>query len=302
MAAFDWLSKLRERQGEVVTRAQLLAGITVDGEHIPLVSAAQGIHKPRVLDLPISILTTPEVEGQPRPYDDAIEDSGLISYRYRGGPQDIHHRDNEGLRTLMRRRLPLIYFVGIVRGEYLPQWPVYITGDDPGALSFTVAVDDYGVLRPNLTDVGASLAAEDAGLARRAYVTTVAKRRIHQTGFRIRVLRAYRERCTICTLGHKELLDAAHIIPDSEPEGLPLVTNGLALCKLHHAAFDQGILGISPDYDIHVRMDILEEKDGPMLVHGLQEWQDRLIHPPRRSDLRPDRDLLAQRFERFQSR
>jgi hypothetical protein len=36
-----------------------------------------------------------------------------------------------------------------------------------------------------------------------------------------------------------ELLDAAHILPDGHPKGEPVVPNGLALCKLHHAAFDR---------------------------------------------------------------
>ena len=43
-------------------------------------------------------------------------------------------------------------------------------------------------------------------------------------------------RCALCRLRHQELLDAAHITPDSEAEGEPLVSNGVVLCKLHHAA------------------------------------------------------------------
>lgn len=40
---------------------------------------------------------------------------------------------------------------------------------------------------------------------------------------------------------------AAHIIPDREEGGEPPVTNGLALCKLHHTAFDAFFLSIRPD-------------------------------------------------------
>ena len=54
---------------------------------------------------------------------------------------------------------------------------------------------------------------------------------------------------TLCKLRHAELLDAAHIIADANDEGLPIVPNGLALCKIHHAAFDKNIIGISPDRD-----------------------------------------------------
>ncbi|MBM4116940.1 HNH endonuclease [bacterium] len=299
LAAFTWLEQATRRYGELLPRSILLAGFELDGQRIPLVSAASGIHKPRALEIPLSILTAPEVEGRERPYEDDIDAQGLIGYRYRGDVRHIHHRDNEGLRRAMQARLPMVYFVGIVPGRYQPFWPAYITGDDPSGLRFTVAIDDGALV---LAAAGASAVAEDAASARRAYITTVARRRMHQTAFRFRVLTAYRERCTVCRLGHAELLDAAHIIPDSEPDGLPVVRNGLALCKLHHAAFDQHILGISPDYEIKIRLDVLEEEDGPMLVHGLQNWQGLRIHPPRQAELRPGRDLLEERYRRFLSR
>ena len=69
-----------------------------------------------------------------------------------------------------------------------------------------------------------------------------------------------------------KLLDAAHIVGDRRHErGDPMVPNGLAMCKIHHAAFDTNILGIRPDRVVEIRSDILEEHDGPMLRHGLQE-------------------------------
>jgi putative restriction endonuclease len=100
-------------------------------------------------------------------------------------------------------------------------------------------------------------------------------------------------------LRHRELLDAAHIIPDSEERGLPTVTNGISLCKLHHAAFDSFMIGISPDYKIQVREDILQEQDGPMLLHGLQGLHGASISLPTRSADRPDQDALDWRYQRF---
>jgi putative restriction endonuclease len=117
----------------------------------------------------------------------------------------------------------------------------------------------------------------------------------------MRVLEAYRNACAFCRLRHQELLDAAHIIPDSDPEGVPEVRNGLALCKLHHAAFDRFIVGVNPDYIIHVRRDVLEEIDGPMLKHGLQGLDGVKIQVPRDLKLKPDKDLLSRRFQRFLS-
>jgi putative restriction endonuclease len=103
----------------------------------------------------------------------------------------------------------------------------------------------------------------------------------------------------MCRLKHPELLDAAHIIADKDVGGEPLVTNGLALCKLHHAAFDENLLGVSPDYTLVVRSDVLKESDGPMLLHGLQGLEGKPIEKPRDPAYWPDRDRLAERFERF---
>jgi hypothetical protein len=75
------------------------------------------------------------------------------------------------------------------------------------------------------------------------------------------VLRAYQQCCAICRLRHDELLEAAHILPDIHPFGEPVVPNGLALCKLHHAAFDANIIGVTPDLDVTVRLDVLQEID-----------------------------------------
>ena len=83
------------------------------------------------------------------------------------------------------------------------------------------------------------------------------------------------------------------------PLGLPVVPNGLALCKLHHAAFDQNFIAVRPDLVIQVRRDILEEEDGPMLIHGLQEFHERRILVPRRSEEQPRPDLLEERYRRF---
>jgi putative restriction endonuclease len=130
-------------------------------------------------------------------------------------------------------------------------------------------------------------------------VTVLTRQRLHQQTFRQRVLRAYQERCAICRLRRVELLDAAHILPDGDPRGEPVVPNGVALCTLHHAAFDRYILGIRPDLVVDVRLDVLREADGPMLRHGLQGFQGIRIAVPRDERLQPNREWLAERYERF---
>jgi len=110
---------------------------------------------------------------------------------------------------------------------------------------------------------------------------------VHQRAFRTRVLVAYRSQCAFCRLRYVELLDAAHIIPDKDPAGEPLVTNGLSLCKIHHAAFDRHFIGVSPDYEIVVREDLLSEEDGPMLTHGIQGLHQRKLIMPETAAIGP---------------
>jgi putative restriction endonuclease len=106
-------------------------------------------------------------------------------------------------------------------------------------------------------------------------------------------------RCAFCRLRHQELLDAAHITADSEATGEPVVSNGLSLCKLHHAAFDRHFLTVRPDYVIEVRQSILEEEDGPMLLHGLKGMHGTTIFIPREASLQPDRERLEERYAAF---
>lgn len=285
---FDWLNE-RRQHGEVVTRTEL-ENFVLDGRRIPLVGPS-GIWKPAACTLPLSITTT--VGG---PYSDAFDvNRGTLRYAYRG--TDAQHRDNRGLREAMTMRIPLVYFHGIAPGQYVAAYPVFVVGDDSRRLMFEMQVDDptAGLV----FDLDERRVSEGESEPRWAYVTSTFRRRLHQVAFRQRVLRAYRERCALCRLGHSELLDAAHITPDSDEAGVPAVTNGLALCKLHHAAFDGFFFAIRPDYIVDVRSSLLAETDGAMLVVGLQQIHGRSIHLPSGSADRPDQDRLAVRYQRF---
>ncbi len=137
--------------------------------------------------MPLTITTVPVEMGQPRPYDDQLSGDGLLLYRYRG--TDPNHRDNVSLRLAMQRQTPLIYLFGVVTGQYMPVWPVFIVGDDPQSLCFTVAVDEAA--RSTVPLAG------DPGLVaevRRRYVTAVTQRRLQQQTFRQR----RQESCLTC--------------------------------------------------------------------------------------------------------
>ncbi|MDD5709652.1 MAG: HNH endonuclease [Candidatus Marinimicrobia bacterium] len=284
LAAFQWLEAQCRIHDDVLPRKLLELGFPFRGERITLIGQT-GIWKPRQMQLPISITTTIH-----SPYSDTPGDQ-YIGYSYRG--TDPGHRDNVGLRICMQKQIPLIYFYAVMPGKYLASWPTYIIEDDIRKLTFTAAVDEARVA------FNQSVQEDEEAYIRRGYITSNVKVRIHQKTFRERVLYAYQTQCALCRLKHRELLDAAHIIADSQEKGDPLVSNGLSLCKIHHAAFDQNIIGITPDYTIKIRQDILEETDGPMLKYGIQSLENhRLILPQHKKDW-PDRERLEQRFGEF---
>jgi len=224
MAAFNWLTEQVNRHGDVLPRSLLQSGFEFHGHRVRLMGP-QGIFKPKILsEIPLSITTT--LKG---PYDDSFGFDGLLLYKYRG--KDPQHHENVGLRKAFELRVPMIYFHGVVPGKYLAVWPVFIVGDNPHQLTFQVAVDDitytFDLDKPlsnRVSDSGTSI--------RRRYITSLVRSRLHQRGFRERVLSAYRDQCALCRLRHRELLDAAHIIPDSETGGEPTIKNGISMCKL----------------------------------------------------------------------
>jgi putative restriction endonuclease len=136
----------------------------------------------------------------------------------------------------------------------------------------------------------------------RRYALRQVKQRLHQASFREAVITAYRGRCALSGLREPVLLDAAHIIEDkNEPLGQPVVQNGIPLAKTHHAAFDAHLIGIDPDFKIHVSHRILGQKDGPTLEALKRLHSNRIQLPSRGKDM-PDRDRLAMRFELFKAR
>ncbi len=295
LAAFAALRSLREREGGVVTNKGLDEGFTFGGERIAFRNPQMGIWRPRQLastsGAALTVVTVQPRAGRPRPYDDQVaSDEDYFVYRYQG--EDPTYWTNEAVRNAFRLQRPLIYLYGITPGVYDPIFPCYVTADVPSELAFHLT-PDLESLRPLPELAPPQLEVQ------RAYAMRAVKTRLHQRRFRELVVGAYDCRCSVCTLRHWELLDAAHIVPDREERGFAEIPNGLALCRIHHAAFDANILGIDADKRVHIRDDVLAEHDGPMLKHGLQEMHGRLLVVPRDSRLQPKRDYLEERFERF---
>lgn len=290
---FNWLTSQINIYGDVLDRKLLAEGFIYNNERITLLGP-QGIWKPKSFQLPLSITTTTD-----SPYSDSIDsNTGLLTYNYR--TEGIEHYTTKNLIEVMQKKIPLIYFHGIIPGKYLATFPVYIINNNPKSSSFTVAVDDiHEIVQVDKFD---AVVEPNETYLRRKYITTEVKVRLHQRIFRERVIEAYKTQCAFCRLRHNELLDAAHIIPDGEEFGEPEISNGLSLCKIHHAAYDKLIIGITPDYIIQVKKEILEEIDGPMLKYGIQSLNGSKLILPTKEKNYPDREKLAVRFDRFLKR
>lgn len=199
--------------------------------------------------------------------------------------------DNQWLREAFESHVPVIYFLGVAPGRYQALMPTFVAGWDGGALTAKLV---FGL--PDQQEV-----ATPQGAVERRYALRLVKQRLHQTSFREAVIAAYSGRCAVSKLAEPVLLDAAHIISDrDELLGQPVVQNGMPLSKLHHAAFDRHLIGVDPDYRLHVAERLLSQKDGPML-EALKKLHGGRIRLPRRLEDRPDRDRLAQRFELFRA-
>lgn len=277
------LAHLRDQSGGVVSRDQL-TNFEVDGERRRLIDASRGIWNPRDLNATLSIVSSPT-----GPYDDRQVDRGFFLYAYRAGSTD---GDNKKLRQAIALGVPLILLHKLDVGVFVPIFPVFAIAHDDLARQFMIALDESLRFIEHPQNLSEPV---------KRYAEQVTRRRLHQSVFRASVIRAYKAQCAVCRLQHGELLDAAHILPDSDEAGLPLVSNGLSLCKIHHAAYDQNLMGIRPDRVVEINRDLLAETDGPMLKYGLQQMHGTTITLPRRRIEQPSADALEWRYEQFKA-
>lgn len=297
LAAFSHVRALTATRDQL-TSIDLSEGFTFEGERYPLVNPQRGIFKPRQMRYLLSIRTVFPRPGARVWYDDQrlvhrqlFESQDFVDYAFMGTDPDA--ADNRWLREAFEHRIPIIYFIGISPGKFAAVVPAYIGGWDRHTLKASV-----GFGEPNRYDEARF---PDTAPARR-YALRAVQQRLHQATFRQAVITAYDERCALSGLPEPMLLDAAHIIQDgNEAMGQPVVPNGIPLTKLHHAAFDAHLIGIDPDFRIHVSERLLVQRDGPML-EAIKMLDRQVIRLPSRMRDRPDRDRLAMRYRDFCAR
>jgi putative restriction endonuclease len=286
-SCFAALDVLQARFGADIPYWALLEGFSFRGARVPFLNRAYGIYRARIQTGPAALSLNSSYK-QNRYQDEETPDGVL--YRYQDGPVENHF--NSSLRKACLLRVPVVYFIGTRLNYYRPEYPAFIDDDDPAArrvrLTFGRMIGPYDEREPSYID----------DVDERRYVVRQVKQRLHQAQFRGAVLPAYHESCAICRLREAQLLDAAHIVADTQELGRPLVSNGLSLCTIHHRAYDQNLIGVSPDHQVHVSRRLLEDEDGPML-ELLKAHHRRSIVIPDRNAWRPDRERLAVRFDQF---
>lgn len=287
---FHWLETKRDEHAGI-SKESLLNDYFYLGQHIPLMDRYRGIHNPKVFDETLSVASTLNSK-----YEDNETLEGMILYDYQATGEEY---GNAKLRLAFERHAPIVYLLEITKGFYWPYVNVIAIGDDRSSrkfvLDFRNSDDPARVFDPSLNAIPSSE-------IQKQYSIQQTKRRVHQPAFRARVIKAYVEQCAICRLQHANLLDAAHILPDSHELGKPIVSNGLSLCKIHHAAYDSEIIGITPEFKVEVALDVLQEVDGPMLKHGIQEMHGSLIQLPKAKEEQPNPEFLEVRYQRFLER
>jgi putative restriction endonuclease len=301
-AAMAHVRSLSRQYDDIVPVAALRQGFVYEGQRHSYGSFYSGIFRPAGFEGPaaLSVVTTPPKIGRDAPYGDGVDEAtGRFIYHYRSAQQDSFaaraaaERDNRALRAAAELGVPLIYFHGIAPGMYTPVAPVFITGDEPDR---RVVFLEAALPVQDTTDSGL---VSDEGV--RQYATRQTRVRLHQHRFRAVVLAAYRGRCAVCSLREASLLQAAHIIEDREDAGAAIVVNGIALCAIHHLAYDRNVMGIDPAGVVHIAGRLLHEIDGPMLSSGLQAFHQERIALPRHHVQHPDPSRLEVRYEQFKA-
>lgn len=297
VAAFDRLAILCRVFGDDIPWAAIADGFSVSGEKILFANKAVGIFKPRQMGRgAISIKTTRPRHGRVNVYADKEGADGDFIYSLQGDDPNNHY--NRALAESMLDQTPIIYFHAVAEGVYKAIYPCFVESIDTAAMTCRVTVgqvanSDYPMRPETLMMLPDQV--------ERRYAVREAKVRLHQATFREMVLSAYGKKCAMSSLPVPELLEAAHIIPDSHDEGVAGIRNGICLSRIHHRAFDANLIGIDPDYRIKISDRLLGISDGPVLEEGLKALNGRQIDLPRDKSLWPSAELLEKRFSAFNS-
>jgi len=271
--------------GERPLSRDWLLNYTFGEERLPLIDAqGRGIRNPRAWNATLSITTV-----ERGPYADQEIAPGVWHYPLAVNKYGQPDPSNRKFAQAFASGMPVIYLYKPVPYVYLLVGLVRVTSVDLATTSSRIELV-----------TGNTVASAVESELERIYIERLVTSRLHQPRFREVVLNAYRERCAVCALPERRLLDAAHIRSDKDKaNGQPVVENGLALCAIHHRAYDARVIGIDGEMRLHVRPSVLQVDDGPTFEHGIKalHGQRLAVVPPARQ--RPDPYRLELTFKEF---
>ena len=292
-AAFAHVRKLAAKKG-FLTRAQLHRKTGVfacEGERFSLIHPRWSGYRPQQMSHLLSIMSARAGHaryGTPVPKPPTGSQVGRIRYLFRGNPPDPKAAQNRYLLDACEHKVPLLYFLETEQRCFVPTL-AYIENWEPEEHRVLVAFR-------SLKNLGTA-----AEILTRSYAEVRDKLRLRQQNFRKKLELAYQQRCAISGLSEAELLEAAHIIPGHQG-GLPKVSNGLLLSKIHRAAFDKNLIGITPRYRVAVskRLQKRDSRHSDLLALLKKIDGKRIRLPDKKKDW-PDKDGLERRYKEFQA-
>lgn len=125
---------------------------------------------------------------------------------------------------------------------------------------------------------------------RREAIRTI-RQKVRDAQFRRTVLAAYGQRCAWCRV-QLGLVEAAHIVPVAHPKSKDVVSNGIALCVLHHKAYDQRLISMETSesgYAVMLNGREISRLKALRLDGGFEEFKGNVKLPPHLPDVVSDR-------------
>jgi putative restriction endonuclease len=110
---------------------------------------------------------------------------------------------------------------------------------------------------------------------KRKFAILSTKRAMRALDFSRRILSAYEQRCAVCGV-QLRLVDGSHILPVAHPDSTDQTANGVALCALHHRAYDRGLVTFDAKFKVHINEPMVEKLVNEDRADGLSSFKKAL--------------------------
>lgn len=229
---------------------------------------------------------------EPRPGAENMLQSGVRLNRLNLLRKNIDHaRLDDELFELIQSPINRAALIAAIASKWFP--------DKLEQISTLFQIHSFQEIRYSLRETGALYSSSNLS----DQATKDFENIVRDATFRKNVVSLYEQRCAFCKMriiSHDsgDIVDGAHIKPFSRFKD-DSYTNGLALCKNHHWAFDHGWFGIDDDYRIVVPPDRLIEEP-PDASKRMADFHQEFIHLPNQTDFHPRLDALEWHREHWQ--